>query len=237
MNAAITQLRTTIINKEDGAFLGSEQEVQKELGISRTTLRQVARLLEREGILAVKRGASGGYYACRPSLGSIESAVTSYLAILDVHAEELSTMASIIWIEAVRHASSLRNEAATKLAGKLVKIVNAVSPTITHRDLSLAEQRIRADVFGLIDLPYMWLIFQINIRIARTRFGADGGLAAEPEQMREFVSHWRSTKLLELEAIARGDQELGVLAAQRTRQIWRSMVPNDNVLRASAVAK
>lgn len=146
-------------------------------------------------------------------------------------------MASIIWIEAVRQASSLQSEAAAKLARKLIKVVKSVDPDTTHRDLSMTEQKMRADVFGLLNIPYMWMIFQINIKVARERFETDVGLAADPEQTRDFVSQWRSTKLLELEAIARGDQELGVLAAQRTRKIWWSIVSDGNALRASPAGK
>src|SRR5579864_1149374 len=92
MSAAASQLRALVADKEDGAFLGGEGELQQALGVSRTTLRQVARLLEREGLLTVKRGTNGGYFACRPSFASIESALTAYLEILDVHIGELLAM-------------------------------------------------------------------------------------------------------------------------------------------------
>jgi GntR family transcriptional repressor for pyruvate dehydrogenase complex len=124
MKAAATQFRSVIMAKEDGDFIGDEREVIQVLGVSRTTLRQIARLLEREGLLSVRRGSSGGYFARLPSPLSVEVAVVDYLEILNVHTEELSAMAS---------------------------------------------------------------------------------------------------KLLELSAIAQGDQELGVLAARRSRDLWRTV--------------
>jgi hypothetical protein len=39
----------------------------------------------------------------------------------------------------------------------------------------------------------------------------------------EFIGNWRNVKLLELNAIANGDQELGVMAANRSRELWRNV--------------
>lgn len=118
MRAAATELGGIILAKDDGEFLGDEREVIQRLGISRTTLRQIARLLEREGPLAVERGSNGGYYARRPSAASVEAAVTDYLEILEIRTDELSTMASIIWTEAVRQAAGLKSKAAIATAAR-----------------------------------------------------------------------------------------------------------------------
>ncbi|HEX7854613.1 MAG TPA: GntR family transcriptional regulator [Sphingobium sp.] len=224
MSAAATQLRAMIIDKDDGSFLGGEREVQDTLGISRTTLRQVARLLEREGVLVVKRGSNGGYFACRPSLTSIESAITAHLESLEVRPDELSTMASVIWIEAVRQAASLRNDTAKALTKKLMRLVRSIEPTISYRELVTTEQRIRIDVFELIDSPYMWFIFKTNISFAEKRFQEKRSHQDSHDDISEFVARWRSLKLLELEAISLGDPEMAVLAAHRTRNIWLSMI-------------
>ena len=45
---AAQQLRQEILECGEGALLGSEDELIKQLGISRPTLRKTARLLERE---------------------------------------------------------------------------------------------------------------------------------------------------------------------------------------------
>lgn len=219
MSAAASQLRALVTEKEDGAFLGGEGELLQTLGVSRTTLRQVARLLEREGLLTVKRGTSGGYFACRPSFASIETALLAYLEVVDVRIGELLAMASITWAETVRQAAGLRSEAAKTLAAKLARTVRAVDRKISYRDLIKIEQGIRSALFELIDSPYLELIFQVNIEFARRKFEGPGQIPREPDEHAEFVAAWRSAKLLELEAITQGDPELAVLAAARTRRV------------------
>jgi GntR family transcriptional repressor for pyruvate dehydrogenase complex len=223
MSAAATQLRAIISAKEDGALLGGEPEVQAMLGVSRTTLRQIARLLEREGLLTVRRGSRGGYYACRPSMSSIEAAVTAHLGVLDVHADELSTMASIIWMEVVRQAASDRTAATKALIRPLAKVIGAVADRISHHGLSLVEQGIRAEISDAIDSPYILFIFRVNIAFAERCFSHKEEPGEPALLSAAEVDAWRQIKLLELEAIARGDEELGILAAQRTRRFWQSV--------------
>lgn len=224
MTVAASKLRALAADRDDGTFLGGEGELQQTLGVSRTTLRQVARLLEREGVLTVKRGNNGGYYACRPSFASIEAGLTAYLEVLKVSISELLAMASITWSETVRQAAALRSDDARGLAKKLTKSVRAVDSNIPYRELIKIEQGIRSALFELIDSPYFELIFQVNLEFAARQFEGPGQIPAEPEDHAKFVAAWRSAKLLELEAITLGDKELGALASERTRRVWGSMM-------------
>ena len=223
MSAAASQLRVMILARADGEFLGDEREVTQRLGVSRTTLRQVARLLEREGLLAVRRGSNGGYYARRPSPGSVEAAVTEYLEVLEIRTDELSTMASIIWTEAVRQAAGLGNAAARDTAERLAGMVRTTGADVSYGALIGIEQAIRSEVFALIDSPYMRFVFQINISFGQRRLSR-----GQPEQAalpidQGFIARWRDIKLLELTAIAQADEELAVLAANRSHALWRTV--------------
>ncbi|MDB5724525.1 MAG: transcriptional regulator [Novosphingobium sp.] len=223
MKAAATQFRSVIMAKEDGDFIGDEREVIQVLGVSRTTLRQIARLLEREGLLSVRRGSSGGYFARRPSPLSVEVAVVDYLEILNVHTEELSAMASMIWIEAVRQAASVRCIEAERIAVKLAKAVRNVDSSLPYAELLRIEKKIRSEVFGLIDSPYVTFMFQVTMRFGEKRSKHDMANREAAKVSPEFVARWHDVKLLELSAIAQGDQELGVLAARRSRDLWRTV--------------
>jgi DNA-binding IscR family transcriptional regulator len=223
MKAAATQLRSIILARDEGQFLGDEREDTQLLGISRTTLRQVARLLEREGLLAVRRGSNGGYYAQRPSVGSVEAAVTDYLESLEVRSDELSTMSSIIWTEAVRQAAGLNSKLAGTTATRLAKLVLATDTRLSYGDLIGIEQSIRSEVFNLIDSPYIKFIFQINISFGEKRLSKQAPDKASSHIDGEFIERWRDVKLLELNAIGRGDQELGIMAANRSRELWRTV--------------
>jgi DNA-binding IscR family transcriptional regulator len=224
MKSAATQLRSVVLSKEDGEFLGDEREVIQLLGVSRATLRQVARLLEREGLLAVKRGSNGGYYARRPCPQSVEAAVIDYLEVLDVGTDELSIMASTIWIEAVRQAANSTDKTASAVVTKLTKAVRAVdTTTLSYVELIRLEQRIRADVLSLVDMPYMKFMFQITLSFGEKRFSREESNKAMAHVLPEWITRWREVKLLELSAIAHGDQELAVMAAGRSRDLWRTV--------------
>ena len=234
MSAAALQLRAIVAGMETGDFLGGEAELQKTLGVSRTTLRQVARLLEREGLLTVRRGNNGGYYACRPSFASMEEGLIAYLEVLAVRNRELHAVASITWAETVRQAADLHTDASCAMAKKLARTVRAVDPEISYRDLVKVEQELRSAFFALIDCPYLELLFKVNIEFASRQYEGSGPLLTDPRAQTDFVAAWRSAKLLELEAIARGDRELGALASERTRRVWGSMMaPAEASLRAS----
>jgi DNA-binding FadR family transcriptional regulator len=74
-----------------GDPLGSEDELLARLGVSRPTLRQAAKMVESDRMIAVRRGAKGGFYAARPHAADVIRAPARYLrlngaTIADVHA-------------------------------------------------------------------------------------------------------------------------------------------------------
>lgn len=75
------QLHEQILALSEGAFLGSEDDLLAVLGVSRPTLRQAARILESEQLLAVKRGIGGGYYGRRPDAVTVARSAAVYLRL------------------------------------------------------------------------------------------------------------------------------------------------------------
>lgn len=62
-----------------GRPLGSEAELMKQHGVSRTVLRQAVRLLEHHSVAHMQRGATGGLVVGRPDLAATVRAVGIYL--------------------------------------------------------------------------------------------------------------------------------------------------------------
>ncbi|MCU1372624.1 MAG: putative transcriptional regulator (GntR-family) [Ilumatobacteraceae bacterium] len=79
VKVAVDKLRVEILDKEDGEWLGSEDEILVRLGVSKPTLRQAARILEVEQLLVAKRGMHGGLFARRPTEAGVVTTATSYL--------------------------------------------------------------------------------------------------------------------------------------------------------------
>jgi GntR family transcriptional regulator, transcriptional repressor for pyruvate dehydrogenase complex len=66
--AIATQLREEILGDcDDGQFVGSEDDLVGRFEVSRPTMRQAIRVLQAEGLLTVKRGVRGGFFAKVPS--------------------------------------------------------------------------------------------------------------------------------------------------------------------------
>jgi GntR family transcriptional repressor for pyruvate dehydrogenase complex len=79
-------LRETIMStesSEDEWFLGSEEDMVQQLGVSRATLRQAARVLEQEQILHVRRGVRGGFYGRRPTFQVVAHTASLFLRSQD----------------------------------------------------------------------------------------------------------------------------------------------------------
>jgi len=221
--AAAEQLRALSRNAEEGALLGGEEALVGKLGVSRATIRQAARLLEREGLLMVRRGINGGYFAARPDVGTIEATVSAYLDTLGMDAEDVTVVASALWVEVLRKAAGLRNEAARSMAQQYREQVLAIRPDAPFRQILALEQASREAIFRLTGARYIELIFQINMAFAQRRFEPTSA-ADDTEAHRQFVQAWRNAKLLELAAISDGDPEIGVLAARHIRNLWHQRI-------------
>ena len=223
IDVAAERLREIARAAEPGSLLGNEEGLVGSLGVSRSTIRQVARLLEREGLLRVRRGINGGYFAARPDLNTIETAVSAYLETLDMDAEDVTVVASALWVEALRKAASLRTQEARDMAIRFAERVNKVRPTASSREITKLEQESREQIFALTNARYIELIFQINIAFAQKRFPARSA-ADDSDEHRAFVEDWRKAKLMELNAIRDGDPELGAMAARHVRNLWHQRV-------------
>lgn len=223
IESAASQLRQIVFDAEDGAFIGSEDSLIATLGVSRSTVRQVARLLEREGFLVVRRGINGGYFAMRPDAKMIERTVSAYLETLAMDAEDVTVVASVLWVQVLRKAAAVRTDEARAMAEKFTKRVQAIKPHATFEEIRTLEVESRAAIFAVADCRYIELIFNINTAFSVRGFPPRPDTDSTPEH-HEFVRAWRNAKLMELTAIHSGDVELGAMAAHHIREIWHKRV-------------
>jgi GntR family transcriptional regulator, transcriptional repressor for pyruvate dehydrogenase complex len=219
IESAAARLRAISLAAGDGALLGSEEALVAKLGASRSTVRQVARLLEREGLLRVRRGINGGYFAARPDLQTIEEAVSAYLTAIAVAPEDVTAMSSILWVEVMRKAARLRSQHARQVAAVFGEKIRLVAPDAPFEDVLALEQESRQAIFSLTGSGYIELIFQINMVHAQNNFG-QRRQSDDSHAHRDFVHAWRNAKMLELAAITDGDEQLAMMAARHFRNVW-----------------
>ena len=223
-DAVVDCLRRLAQHSTDGALLGSEKALMSEIGTSRTTLRQAARLVEREGLLKVRRGIHGGYFATRTGVPAIEYAVGACLETLEINPQDLGAIASSLWVEVLRKAAGVQTEDAQAFSAYFRRKLNELRPNISLQEIVDFEQDFRKAIFGLINAPYIEFIFNINAAYAYKAFHFPPRGREDTDRHHEFVRAWRRAKQVEQEAIAAGDQSLAMMAARASRLAWRKRI-------------
>jgi DNA-binding FadR family transcriptional regulator len=78
--ALADELREQVLSRSAvGELLGSESELVRKHGVSPPTLRQAMRVLQAEGLVSVRRGANGGFFAAAPSAAAVARAASALL--------------------------------------------------------------------------------------------------------------------------------------------------------------
>ncbi len=73
----------------DGARIGSEQDLIDHFGLSRAVVREGLRILEREGLVTVKPGPTGGIFSRVPDVRPLSRLLDVYGSIHDVTMDDL----------------------------------------------------------------------------------------------------------------------------------------------------
>jgi DNA-binding FadR family transcriptional regulator len=99
-----------ILQKEEGAFLGSEDELVAKLGVSRPTFRQAARLLEYQQVLRIRRGWHGGFFGARPDTAGVARIAAVVLRARGVKASQSIRMMAMLRMDSARMACACEDE-------------------------------------------------------------------------------------------------------------------------------
>lgn len=87
-------------------LLGSEDDMIRQLGVSRPTLRQAARMLEQEQLLVVRRGIGGGLFGRRPTAEAVSHTASVFLRSQGATYNELISTQMILGTECARLAAA-----------------------------------------------------------------------------------------------------------------------------------
>src|SRR6266404_2435828 len=92
--------------------------------LPRRQIVQAARILEHEGLLAVRRGPGGGYYGTRPDEAALERAFAAYLRVHGFSNRESHRMLSLLDCEIVPAAALCTDESLRQVARGLLERVD-----------------------------------------------------------------------------------------------------------------
>lgn len=79
-----------------GEVLGNQVELMRRYGVSRSTLREAVRQIERHGVARMRRGVNGGLVIQQPARDSVVLSVASYLELAAVSLPELFEAREVI---------------------------------------------------------------------------------------------------------------------------------------------
>ena len=210
VQAAAAKLRDVILTREPGAQIGSLNEVAELLGVGIVTVQQAARVLEHEGLLAVRRGPGGGYYGTRPDEAALERAFAAYLRVHGFSNRESHRMLSLLDCEIVPAAARCTDESLRGVARELLERVDGCE----SRDQRVAfETELRDLLFKMVARPLLELVCRVTQQLY---------VHSDPPPLfvgQEGVDAWRAARRRILEAILKQDEALAEFEAERYRQL------------------
>lgn len=202
------KMRKLILALPPDAMIGSLSEVAKELDVGTVTLQQAARVLEHEGLLAVRRGPGGGYFGKRPDSVALERALASYLRARHADNYEALEMMTLLDCELMPAAAQCKD---AQQLSELRSIKAQVGSCVSGEQRMAFEDRLHAVLFRMVNRPLMELLAQVSMSFYRSRpippiFDGEDGIRA-----------WRRWRHQIIDAILAGDPQRARFEAQRHR--------------------
>lgn len=214
-------LREMILEKGNGAFLGSREELVQALGVGHVTLQQAARLLERERLLLVRRGTNGGYFARAPDEAGVEEMVATYLRAKHVSYRDVHIITATLQSEMERSAARSDNELARRDLEAICESIEKASSNDIRELLRLDTNYLKI-VCRMAANPLGELIILVTLRLFSEL--RPGSLLRAPDD----AEKWRYTRLKIIRAILEHDDEAALMYSRR----WAKYV-NDRIISPS----
>lgn len=209
VNATAAQLRDLILAQPPDVLIGSLPDLARLLGVGTATVQQVARVLEHEGLLKVRRGPGGGYFGARPDAAALERSVATYLRVRGSDDYEALDMMTLLDCELMPAAARCADPA---LLAELRLLQDRIDGCQTSERRLAFEDDLHAILFRMVDKPLMELLANVAMRYYRNApipriFDGEEGFAAWMRWRRQITS-----------AILAQDPELARFEAERHRR-------------------
>lgn len=204
------RLREMILAREPEVQIGSLREVAQLLGVGIVTVQQAARILEHEGLLAVRRGPGGGYYGTRPDEAALERSLAAYMRVHGFGYLEAHEMISLLDYDLFPAAAHCPDE---DLRTALRGLIQRIDSCDTPQQRIVFEEELRNLLFRMVDRPLIEFLIRATGRLYRVAH-TDGALFAGVEG----VAVWKSSRRRMLQAVLDRDEALARFEAERYRQ-------------------
>ncbi|HMP44857.1 MAG TPA: FCD domain-containing protein [Sphingopyxis sp.] len=191
---------------EPGAHLGAEDDLLRRFAVSRPTLRQAAKLVERDRLISIRRGAQGGYFAERPDAHDAIQSLVRFLRLKGGTLGHVIQVTQPVSEAAAVAAARLRTDAD---ADRLRAYLATLDARDTPRDLIAGEVEIARLIAAMSGNPAFALVMEIGYSFGLDEKGID--LYADPERRERARAMQRSL----CRAIIDGDADIARLMMRR----------------------
>lgn len=215
VSAAAERMRELVLAQPPDAMLGSLSEIAKILKVGTVTVQQAARVLEHEGLLAVRRGPGGGYFGKRPDALALERALATYLRARHADNYEALEMMTLLDCE-LMPAAALCGDA--QRLNELRELKSRVDLCASGEERMSFEDDLHAILFKMVNRPLIELLAQVSMRfyrsgpIPRIFDGVDG------------LHAWRLWRHQIIDAILANDPARARFEAERHRRLLMQRV-------------
>lgn len=185
-----------------GALFGSEAHLMERYAISRATLREATRQLERHGVASMRRGSGGGLVVSQPASEAAVLALATYLELTDVSYHEIYEARELLECQVAELAAERLQDGDIAPARLLLQRLQESSGEDFAAELQL-HVAIREFVCSVASNPAMGLIMEALCYVTiNSRTLQQGETRA---QMQAIFGEYRQFKVRLLQAVIAGD--------------------------------
>ena len=204
------RLREVIMAREPDSQIGSLNEVAQLLGVGIVTVQQAARILEHEGLLAVRRGPGGGYYGKRPDEAALERSLAAYMRVHGFGYLEALEMHVLLDCDIFPAAARCNDES---LRSTMRDIAQRIDTCDTPEQRIALEEELRRHLFKMVNRPLMEFHTRATSHLHQAAHTGNTVFAGS-----EGVAAWKAGRRRMLQAVLDRDEELAEFEALRYRQ-------------------
>lgn len=156
----VAELRRRILDGElvDGDELPRQEDLLKEFGVSKPSMREALRILESEGLLSVRRGKVGGAVVHRPGEANAAYVLGTVLRTMGAPVDDVSMALNLLEPQCVALCAS-RPDRADAVIPALREVQERAAACIDDvREFTIASRMFHEEVVRLCGSPTLTLV-------------------------------------------------------------------------------
>lgn len=202
-----------------GEILGNEPQLQERYSVSRATIREAIRQLERHGVASMRRGTQGGLVVQQPAKVSAVLALATYLELTNISFEELFEARLVVESMALEQVAERFPDSEVKRAREFIEALK--SPSLrTFADEMTLHTDIRNFLSEMAKNPATSLILDALYYVTVTVLPPN----ANEKDIEKTLRKARATRVRILEALVGGDVDTAKSAQKELLTIGRWLI-------------